>query len=128
MSVGCAGVTAGVCSVAAPGITGVLTGLGAGIGGAIHTLFQLQSESGKDAASPPTTGEIVDGVGQSGAQVKPHKTKTGEGTLIKWPDGSTTDTRVENHPIPGSKGQPVKHGNVEHWDPDGNQVIDRHIP
>lgn len=64
---------------------------------------------------------------KSGAKDTPHTTRTGEGTLIKWPDGSVTDIRVENHSLPGSQGKPVPHGNVEHTTPNGDQVIDKHI-
>lgn len=110
-----------------------LGSLGALVGGALGSTLGAARDviSGlhvlRDGGQSPSTDDIVDGVRESGASVTPHPTKTGEGTLIKWPDGSTTDIRVENHPLPGSKGKPVQHGNVDHWDPDGNKVIDRHI-
>ena len=81
-----------------------------------------ESEGGKR-----TPAEVAGAVNDAGGIVTPHPTRTGEGATIKWPDGSVTDVRVENHPIPGSKGQPVKHGNVETWDAQGNKVGNKHI-
>lgn len=77
---------------------------------------KINSALGMESVSP---GDIVDAVRGAGAKVIPNKTKTGEGVLIKWPDGDNTHIRVENHPIPGSGGQPVEHGNVETRGPDG---------
>lgn len=45
---------------------------------------------------------------QSGAEVKPMpKAATQEGNvMLKFPDGTSTNVRVESHPLPGSKGNP----------------------
>jgi len=53
-----------------------------------------------------------------------HECRFGSGCLVLvfGPVRSEFLVRVENHPLPGSNGQPVKHGNVETWDPQGNTV------
>lgn len=103
--------------------------LGATVGGFIGKLVDVfANDDGPGGVSTPTPGDVADAVAGAGATVKPHPTKTGEGATIKWPDGSVSDVRVEKHPIPGSKGQPVPHGNLDHWDEDGNRVIKKHIP
>lgn len=128
LSAGCAGASGGLCALAAPGIVEATTGLGTAIGGAIGTFFDLEHSDEEHAAppSPPTPGEVADAVGQSGAKVKPHPTRTGEGATIHWPDGSTTDIRVETHPLkPG--GPPQLHGNVENRDKNGRLIDNKHI-
>lgn len=83
----------------------------------------LQSDG---AGARKTPGDIADAVGESGATVKPHPTKTGEGATIHWTDGGKTDVRVENHPVkPGAP--PQLHGNVETWDKAGNRIENKHI-
>jgi hypothetical protein len=125
------------CAVVCP----VLAGAGVTLGGplswfAVAVAATLSADMAWDgrpsgAVSPgartdatsvrrPSPGEIADAVGATGARVFPGKTKTGEGVLIKWPDGDNTHIRVENHPLKGSGGKPVEHGNVETRGPDGN--------
>lgn len=133
-----AAIGGGVGTAALPGGGTVVLGAGGAASGAsLGVMYGGLIGLGRDLLSlgkmvlnsnaNPSSEEIVDAVEGAGATVTPHPTRTGEGTLIKWPDGSVTDIRVENHPIPGSKGQPVRHGNVDHWDPNGNKVTGKHI-
>jgi RHS repeat-associated protein len=129
-SVACAVATEGGCAVVAPEIVGYATGLGSAIGGAIGTYLDLEHSEDDHATTPPpqskpTPGDIADAVDQAGGKVTPHRTKTGEGATIKWPDGSHTDIRVESHPLPGSQGHPVPHGNVD--TNDGKRIKKKHI-
>ena len=81
--------------------------------------------SGGEEKAVPSNDAIVDAVGQSGATVTPHPTKTGEGVAIQFPTGDKLDIRVENHPL--TKGGPaVPHANVEIWKADGSHV-NKHI-
>jgi hypothetical protein len=76
----------------------------------------------RDATSTPrpTSDDIVDAVSNLGGKVTPHPTKTGEGVVIDFGNGTVVDIRVENHPPLGH------HGNVQVWK-DGDEVSNSHV-
>lgn len=112
---GGAAVGGAIAAGAAAGAATAGVALG-GLAGGYWIGTQINSIFGANSLSP---GEIADAVLGTGARVIPNKTKTGEGVLIRWPDGDNTHIRVENHPLKGSGGKPVEHGNVETRGPNG---------
>lgn len=121
---GCAVGSGGICAAGAPAIVGGSGALGAGIGAWIGKRVDAMLSEG--AKPVPSNEEIVDAVEKSGATVKPHPTRTGEGVTIRFPDGKTADIRVETHPL-RKGGPPQLHGNVETWDRNGNRTGNKHI-
>ncbi len=113
-----------VVGTTAGAIVGGVIGFAAGV--AIGH-FVLNSDGVADGpGSTPSNDEIVDAVGKAGASVEPHKTKGGEGVLIKFPGGGVIDVRVETHPV--TKGGPdVLHGNVDGWAADGSRVMKKKV-
>lgn len=113
------GTVAGAEGVGAAG--GLLGGfVGSTLGAARDAISAIQILHSDGEEKKPTPGEVADAVINSGASVKPHPTKTGEGAAIDFHDGTVIDVRVENHPPYGP------HGNVQRWE-HGKEVENKHV-
>jgi hypothetical protein len=104
------------------------TALGAAIG-VMNSLPVNPTDNGgvpggvqPDATSTrrPSASDIVGAVNDLGGKATPHPTKTGEGVVIDFGDGTKIDVRVENHPPLGH------HGNVQVWE-GGKEVGNSHV-
>lgn len=122
LTAGCAGITVGICSAAAPVIIGASAGLGGAIGGLIETIFQTEGRT----ASGGSTDEHGNELGPSGKpkihevdhstkkQAKDAARNEGKGAPVQHP--SPTRGRPHFHPTDGD-GEKVP-GSTHHNYPD----------
>jgi RHS repeat-associated protein len=96
-------------------------------GAKLGSLGGAGAAGGEATAGAGKVETVLQGIDDVGAKVQMNPlnpaTLQEVNATIKLPDGRSVNVRVETHPIPGSNGQPVRHGNVDVLAPAKNKTV-----